>query len=143
MKEKVNPDLFRKCMLDQGFRHARPIYSSSKEDGGTTMDIEKADIDDYRQPVCVGYSRSEFVPHDVYAKPQILSFNPADPTARERAFLARDAMLTYGNVMPIDYTDKFSALAKVNNAATAFEKNYRSTLGELKIPEPKIPEQND
>lgn len=143
MANKVNADLFRQCMLDQGFRHALPIYSSSTEQGGITMDIEKADIDDYRQPVCVGYSDKEFIPHDVYTKPQILSFDPADPTARERAFLARDAMLTYGNVMPVDYTDKFTAMSHVNNAAKAFEKNYRSTLDELQVSQPQIKDNNE
>lgn len=115
MKNLVN--LHSECLLAQCFRHCMPLFVSSS--GGTTTDLSHAKLDAYSQPIVSGYSHTEFVPHTDYTKKQSLSFNPIDPTARERAFLARDSMLTLSS-SPTDYSDKFSVLLNINNSANKF-----------------------
>lgn len=134
-------DLHRAMLLDQNFRHCQVLYKC--KDGGTTTDVEKAALDCYNQPVTCGYSEKDFIPHSDYTKRQSLSFNPADPLARERAFLARDSMLTLQSV-PNDYTDKFDALVRINHAADAFASNYKQTLKQVinqPAPAPAAPAQ--
>lgn len=125
-------ELHRKMLLAQRFRHCMVFYRS--KDGDKTTNIEDALLDAYNQPIAIGYSDKDFIPHGDYTKRQTLSFNPADPLARERAFLARDSMLTLSSV-PNDYTDKFDALTRVNNAATAFADNYKRALHTVSNPQ--------
>jgi hypothetical protein len=115
-------ELKRRTMLDQKFRHCSVLYQSDK---GKTTDVHQASLDSYGQPIVTGFSNEEFVPHIDYRKRQTLSFNPANPTAREAAFLARDSMLTLTST-PNDYTDKFVALQRVNNSANALASGLQS-----------------
>lgn len=134
-------ELHRVMLLDQQFRHCQVLYKA--KEGGTTTNIEEAALDCYNQPVTCGYSDKDFIPHTDYNKRQSLSFNPADPLARERAFLARDSMLTLQSV-PNDYTDKFDAMVRINNAANAFASNYKETIKQVinqPAPAPAAPAQ--
>lgn len=115
-------ELKRKTMLDQKFRHCSVLYRC---ENGETTDVHQAKLDSYGQPIVVGFSNDEFVPHIDYRKRQTLSFNPANPSAREAAFLARDSMLTLTST-PNDYTDKFVALQLVNNSANALASGLQS-----------------
>lgn len=130
--------LKRKTMLEQRFKHCSVLYRS---ENGKTTDVHQASLDSYGQPIVIGFSDDEFVPHIDYRKRQTLSFNPANPTAREAAFLARDSMLTLTST-PNDYTDKFVVLQRVNNSANALASGLQ-TLKNKSITTPKTsPDEN-
>ena len=96
------------------FKEVSPLPLYECKDGGKTTDLEKAKLDNYGRPVCLGFS-DEVVP--VIPKTPIC-FDPKDDVGRLRAFQARASLEQA--LPPTIYDDKFTAIKKAQNSANAF-----------------------
>lgn len=112
--------------LDQNFRVCAPLYQT--DDGQTTSDIKLASVDSFGALITYGYDSNNSIPHNVYSPPKPISFNPADPTARQRAFELRsafDGMTSQPNI----YGDGFEVMQYVNSVASqVFQRLKRSDV---------------
>lgn len=106
----IRPDRF----IDQRFVSGAPLYLTS--DGSNTTDITQAVLDPYGSPINNGVSETETIPHEVYTNTSPLSFNPSDPTARQRAFEAR-ASFSDSVTIPNCYQDKFELINYANSVS--------------------------
>lgn len=95
-----------------------PIYQC--KEGGTTEDIEKADLDPHGHPICMGFTDKSVVV-DYHNQPN-LSFDPSNPGERLRALQSRASMEQIA-LSPTIYAEKFDAIKKADNAAKAVLNN--------------------
>lgn len=105
---EVSPSIRNKSLLSDKFQDPVPVYKDSE--GKDTTDISKAQLDIYGKPVFVGYSQTEFTPHECYSDPNPNSFNPSDPTAVLRAIQARENLNKYSPEPEPLEMDKFEVL---------------------------------
>lgn len=104
-----------KKFLEQNFRECAPIFQ--RPDGSTSSDIKEAALDAFGAVITFGYDANKSVPHSIYSPSKPISFNPADPTARQRAFELRsafDGLTSQPNV----YGDGFEVMQYVNSIAS-------------------------
>lgn len=84
------------------------------DDGNEVTDVTKAAKDVYGKPIVSRLSSKNTLPYE--EKNPRITFNPADPLARQRAFTARLAFSELNSV-PVDYGDTFKSIEYVNNVA--------------------------
>lgn len=104
-----------KKFLRDKFRSVKPLYQT--QDGKITDDIKEAGSDSFGAILVAGFDRHSSVPHEIYTPPKPISFNPKDPTARQRAFELRSAFDGLSS-QPNVYGDGFEVLQYANSIAS-------------------------
>lgn len=112
--------------FDQNFRVCAPLFQT--DEGIPTSDINFASVDSFGALITYGFDPNNSIPHNVYSPPKPISFNPSDPTARQRAFELRsafDGMTSQPNI----YGDGFEVMQYVNSVASqVFQRLKRSDI---------------